>query len=246
MSTDKKNRVRLWLYAVVLFTSAFVVLLITAYSQIKFNRNIDDYRKQIYSEEKEKNRFLLNLNSALEENLKLAGEIKALKEQIKGLKDKAGGMEGKNLELQSKYDNILSTYEKLAEAQNEYNSGNVIACAEILKNKINTGYLDSKGLQMYNSLVEKTYPGASHELYLKGNEAYRNKKYEDAIEYLRKSLLLSDSEYYSDDCYFLLAHSEYRLGDKESAAIFAEALIRKYPKSSLTDESRDLLVLLGQ
>lgn len=45
MSNNKSERKTVWIYAVILFTSVFVVLLLTAYSQIKLNTNINKYQK---------------------------------------------------------------------------------------------------------------------------------------------------------------------------------------------------------
>jgi len=64
-NNDKKT---VWVYAVILFTSAFIVLLITAYSQIKVNKNIDEVRNKLGSTEKEKSNFQMSLSSALAEN----------------------------------------------------------------------------------------------------------------------------------------------------------------------------------
>jgi hypothetical protein len=70
MAEGKNGKGKVWVYAVVLFTSAFIVLILTAISQIRFNKNIDEYRDQISNKEIEKSKFQLNLNSVLEENTK--------------------------------------------------------------------------------------------------------------------------------------------------------------------------------
>lgn len=54
---NKKDKKTVWIYAVVLFTSAFIVLMITAYSQIKVNKNIDYVRDKLGNSEKEKKQF---------------------------------------------------------------------------------------------------------------------------------------------------------------------------------------------
>lgn len=242
MLDDRKNgRVKIWVYAVVLFTSAFIVLLITAYSQIKVNRNIVEYREQIYKDENEKRKYLLNLNSALEENMKLVNELKTLKEKLNEYESRLEEQEASEKESREKYDNINATYESLAAAFNDYENENPVSCAERLKNDIKTELLGPEGLRQYRQLWELSHKKAAHELYLKGYNSYRNKDFKAAADYLNRSLGFADDMIFSGDCYFLLANMEYKQGNVDIAKKYLYILLEKYPSSSYADEARNLL-----
>jgi TolA-binding protein len=239
---EKMNgRVKLWVYAVVLFTSAFIVLLITAYSQIKVNRNIVEYREQIYKDENEKRKFLLNLNSALEENMKLVNELKTLKEKLDEYESKLEELEEREEKSRKKIDNISAAYENLAAAFNDYENENPVSSAERLKNDIKTELLGTEGLRQYRQLWELSHKKAAHELYLKGYNSYRNKDFRTATDYLNKSLGFADDMIFSGDCYFLLANSEYKQGNVDAAKKYLYILLEKYPSSSYAEEARNLL-----
>lgn len=241
MNTKKNNRGRIWLYAVVLFTSAFVVLLITAYSQIKFNRSIDDYRSQIHSNESEKNKFRINLDAAMEKNVKLEKEIKKLESQIAEAEAKTTKKEEENTELAQKHQKTIKSYEALITAVREYQKGNIIGCAETLYEQVDIDCLDKEGMAEYNNLAEKTFKKASHAYYLEGYKYFNNKDYAKAMESFFKSLEMSDREYFSDDCYYYLAYSAYEEGDEESARAYIETLKEKYPDSQYLDDAETLL-----
>jgi hypothetical protein len=54
MNDSKKSK--LCVYAIILFNIAFIVLLFTAYSQIKLNENLNSYKNQVINKETEKKR----------------------------------------------------------------------------------------------------------------------------------------------------------------------------------------------
>jgi len=241
MNDKKSAKIKIWVYAVVLFTSAFVVLLITAYSQIKFNKNIDDYRKQIFSNENEKNKFKLNLNSALEENIKLVEDLKSLRDDLSSTRNKVEEYEKEIEALKENQEYINRAYEGLALAANEFNKGNIVNCAEQLSGNVDPKYLNAQALQQYNYLVEKTYKEAAHELYIEGYKYFKKKIYSAAVKRFWKSLNLADGEYFSDDCYYLLAFCAYKEGDKETAKSYIATLKEKYPKSNYIKDADGLL-----
>jgi len=241
MEKDKNGKAKVWMYAVILFTSAFIVLLITAYSQIKFTRNIDNLETQISTKENEKNMFQLNLNSALKENEKLLNENKKLEEQLKEEKEKAEAQERKILEIENNGNDIINSYEKLISAQREYDNGNFVNCAFILLYDVKTEHLKNDGLKKYNELVEKTFYRAAHNLYKDGLNLYKNKQYDGAVEKFKKSLEISESEYFSDDCLFFIAYAKYYQGNKQEALSYYRELLNKYPDSSFAKNSEKIL-----
>jgi cell division protein FtsL len=63
VSENGNGRKAVWMYAVILFSSAFIVLLLTAYSQIKLNKNITRYEGQIHDEKQQNINFKTDLYS---------------------------------------------------------------------------------------------------------------------------------------------------------------------------------------
>jgi len=245
MSGGKNKKLNIWVYAVILFTSAFVVLLLTAMSQIKFNRYINDYRNQITTKESEKNKFKSNLNIALEENARLESEIQSLKEEMENLNDDFEEIKEESEKIKAEYERTMHIYKVLVSAQNLYDKGNYTECAELLyKEAIDVNSLDAAAKERYQFLVDRTFKKASLEFYRKGYAYFKEGLYDAAEKRFLKSIGLADSEYYSDDCYYYLAYIKYKTGDKRAAASYIEALLTKYPKSTYTKAAKELLKLM--
>lgn len=241
MENGKNGKAKVWVYAVILFTSAFIVLLITAYSQIKFTKNIDNLELEIDLKENEKNMFQLNLNTALEENEKLLNENKKLKEQLEKEKETVEEQKKKMSEMENNSNNIVNSYEKLLYALDEYEKGNFVNCALTLLHEVKPEHLKGDGLKKYYELVGKTFFKAAHKLYSEGLNLYRDERYDEAVEKFSKSLEISDSEYFSDDCLYLIAYARYNQGKKEEALSYYEKLLDKYPDSNYAKNSDMIL-----
>ena len=237
-NNDKKT---LWIYIAVFFTVIFILLIITAFSQIKYNRNIDKYKSEIENEQSAKNKYQLNLNTALEENKTLHSELDKLNKDIENLKSQIDKKDKELSELKNKYNNALNFYEKLREAEEEYNNGNINECALILKGvNLQDDYDDiSRGL--YDDLVELTFYTASENLYYEGYNLYIQGNFSQAIEKFKNSLYISENEYFSDDSYFYLAYSELGNGNTESAVNYMKELINKYPDSMFKQSAEDFI-----
>lgn len=244
MSGNRNERKTVWIYAVILFTSAFIVLLLTAYSQIKFNKNLSDYRNQISSESEEKVNFQMNLNSALEENKKLRDEIRKLKEELAKVQTSEAEKDRKISSLNTAAA-AQGNYEQLLLAESEYRSGRITSCAEVLLNSVNVDILDLKGIELYKYLKEKSFKRAALEFYNQGYNLYRNGQFYLAATNFKTSLKLESGEYYSDDCVFFTAYSEYRMGNIKDAEENANKLIKEYPKSNYVEEIKRLLEEIG-
>jgi TolA-binding protein len=244
MAEEKNDKGKVWVYAVVLFTSAFIVLILTAISQIRFNKNIDEYRDQISNKEIEKSKFQLNLNSALEENSKLRKDYNELEEELVKVNSELEQYKKETDAIAVKSNEITKAYEYLILADNEYNNGNIVECAETLKTKIKPEFLSETGLMRYTRLIENSYKKAAFQLYSEGLKLYRKEKYNEAVDRLLRSVKLVDQEYFSDDCYYLLAYSEYNLGNKGNVRKYVELLIQKYPGSGYINHANDLLELI--
>jgi len=244
MTEEKKDKGKVWVYAVVLFTSAFIVLVLTAISQIRFNKNIDEYRDQLSNKEIEKSKFQLNLNSALEENLKLKKEYDELEEELAKVNTELEKYKKETEETSAKCNEMIMAYEYLLLADNEYNDGNIVECAEIINTKIKPEFLSEAGLEKYKDLIEKSYKKAAFKLYSEGLKFYKEENYNEAVDRLLRSVKLADEEYFSDDCYYLLAYSEYYLGNKDNVRKYVELLSQKYPESGYIKYANNLLELM--
>lgn len=244
---NKRNgKKTLWIYAVVLFTSAFIVLIITAYSQIKFNKNYSYYKNQLSSSEKEKSKFSLSLNSAQEENKKLADKIVELEKNLEKSKKDFEDYKSSESASDGKGSGAYVVYEILSQAENEFRNNNYVNCALLLINNFRKELLGENGLKIYGDLVSKTFTKAAKLLYSEGNTDYNNSRYDLAIDKFNKSLLLSGNEYFSDDCLYYAAYSEYKLGNKSAAVSYLEQLLRDFPDSGYKSDATQLLKTVSQ
>lgn len=243
---NKKGKNKILIYAIILFTCVFILLLLTGYSQIKYNKNINEYRNRLISSEEEKNISSHNLKTALEENEMLYKKIEELKTDLEEktadyieLEEKLNIIEKENEKKQ-----FVSNYELLLEAEEYYNDGNITESTIILLEKVVEKNLSSMGLKKYNNLKEEIYKNAAWEFYKKGYNNYIEKKYNDAKFNLHYSLKITEDEYFSDDCYYYIAYSEYRTGEYESAKKALKILIKKYPSGNYIGEAQNLLKII--
>lgn len=243
---NKKFKKAIWMYAVVLFTSAFILLLFTYYSQNKLDKNLNDYINKLSIEEKKKISFQTDLFSVTEDNKDLKNQIDSLKKELKDLKNNKDNSDIEQAKFKEIYHNSVKAYENLIYAENEYLKGNIIECAEILLNNCDHTFLDINALEKYNNLVNKTFFNASQKLYVKGLENYKNSQYKEAVDSFKESISFSKENYLTDDCYYFIAYSYFNMGNKELAKNNLEILIKDYPDSSYKIDSLNLLKqLLG-
>lgn len=229
MMKDKKANV--WLYAVILFTSAFIVLLFAGYSQIRLNKNLDDYRSQVFSTETEKNEYLRNFASASEMNEELNKEIRQLEKEkeelmkeISDLSDEKEGLE-KTLQLEQE------AFGSLAVVFDVYLQGDVIRAVEQLKT-VDVEKLDQESVAAYQKLERRVTAEAGKQLFDEGFSLYDRAKFTQAAEKLLLSFQYAPKEEFSDKCLYYLAHAEFRTGEKVTAVEHMERLIREYPESN--------------
>jgi TolA-binding protein len=238
LSEKNKGKSTIWMYAVILFTSAFIVLLLTAYSQIKFNKNIDEYKSQLSNE---KTNYEINLKSTLEENKKFKDQLESLNTELASSKGNEQTNKKNIDDINEKYKQISDSYEALYEAENNYSQGDFIRCAEILYKNVNYNIIGTAGKKNYKYLTQKTFDKAAYKLFLDGYADYKAKSYKTAITKFRLSNNLIPNEYYSDDCIYLLGHAEVMQGDKVAAKKAFTELLSRYPKTTFKNEISDLL-----
>ncbi|NLL04617.1 MAG: tetratricopeptide repeat protein [Clostridiaceae bacterium] len=240
---SKKDKKTVWIYAVVLFTSAFIVLMITTYSQIKVNKNIDDVKNKLGDTEKEKSNFQMNLSTALSENKKLAEKIEILDKEIEDARIKESELKQEIRNIVNDNDFKLENYQNLIIADIKYHDGDIKECALILTREIDIELLEKDALELYQKLLNKSVKKASLVFYTEGYEYYKEREYDFAIDSLEKSLSLEKNEYYSDDCYYFIAYSHYRKGNYYAARQAMGTLISNYPDSTYKKEATDFLAL---
>jgi hypothetical protein len=228
MNDNKKSKI--WVYAVILFTSAFIVLLISAYSQIKLNRNLTDYKSQVYSKENENKKVQQNFSSAQEMNAKLNGEIKKLQDENNALRESKVSLETEKASAEEKAKTEKEAVDSLANVINIYLDGNVVESAGMIES-INAANLDGKVLETFNSFSMKVKAAAGKILFDEGFGLYNRAKYSEAVPKLLLSSQYAETEEFSDKCLYYLAYSELHLDNRVSALEHMNKLISNYPES---------------
>lgn len=235
---EKRNiKAKIWVYAVVLFTSAFIVLLITAYVQIKQQRSINDYKTQISVQQNENKKFQLSYANAQEMIDKLTGDNDNLTADNKSYNDTIDKLNNDLNQIKEESDQQIAQYEKLCEAQSEYLKGNIVACAQLLKN-IDPKDLDGKAAEAYSLISGKAIKEAGSQLFEEGYKLYQNSKYTEAIEKLSLCRDISNNEDFSDNCLYYLAYAKHRSGQTAIAVDMMKTLIQEYPSSSFIKYAR--------
>jgi TolA-binding protein len=241
LSENVNDKKRIWLYAVILFMSAFIILLLTAYSQIKFKNNTSEYENQLSAQEVAKKSVITNLNQVIKENKKLKDEYKAVNEQLIKARSDNETNRNKVNELQKKYIDSIVIYETIVKAYDEYNKGNTVNCALLLNANMDFGKLNTDAYKIYKFLVDMTFKKAANILYIKGKNEYINKNYLNAVNKFKQSLSLSPNDYFSDGCYYYIAYAEYRQGHKNEVKKALKQLTDNFPRSTYIEDANDLL-----
>lgn len=227
----KNKKTNVWLYAIILFTSAFIVLLFAGYSQIRLNRNLDDYKKQVFSTETEKNEYLRNFASAQEMNEELNKEIGQLEKEneelVKKISDLSDEMKSMEKTLQLKQKACAS----LAEVFDVYLQSDAIQAVEQLK-AVDVENLDQELTIAYKKLEMRVMAEAGEQLFDEGFSLYDRARYNQALEKLLLAFQYAPKEEFSDKCLYYLAYAELRTDKKANALEHMEQLIREYPESN--------------
>lgn len=238
---DKNEKKQIWMYALILFAGAFIVLLLTAYSQVKFQNNISDYQNKLSTEEKAKINVVTDYNAAVKEIDRLTTEIESLRSKLVESEQKIAIEETKSTELESKYNDTILSNNLLLVAYDYYNKKDYINCAIALKYDINTSLLSPKANEVFNDLVSKSYGEASKLLYGDGYRNYKNKNYTDAILSFNRSIEFSQKyDYYVDDAYYYLAICYYKTLKYDEAKTLISSFIDNYPKSTFVKDMKEL------
>lgn len=237
----KSEKKQIWIYALILFTGAFIVLLLTAYSQVKFQNNISDYQNKLTSEEKAKINVVTDLNTAIKDIKKLKEEIDSLNQKLVESEQKIATEEERSSELELKSKNETVAADMLLTAFEYYNQEDYINSALTLKYDVNKVYLSSKGLKSYEELTAECFEKASKILYGNGYRNYKSRNYSEAIIDLNRAIgFAQKDEYYVDDAYYYLAYAYYRASNYQDAKRIILAAETLYPRSSFIKDLKSL------
>jgi len=99
-------------------------------------------------------------------------------------------------------------------------------------------YSDAK--ERFMITKTKNYKPAASNYYL-GEIAYSTQRYEDAINYFKKSIQIYDQANYNDILLLHTAISLEKIGDKEEAKSFYKILIENYPNKPTTSTAKENL-----
>ena len=101
----------------------------------------------------------------------------------------------------------------------------------------------TKAIEYYNYLIKKGYKPARGS-YMAGESYYYKKNYKNAIAYYKKSASLYDKASYMPTLMFHSAVALEKTGQKSQAKVFYNALISKYPESSVVKQAKKRLAKL--
>lgn len=243
MNDNKKN---VFIYAVIFFSCAFVILIVTGYSQIKFSNSVDEYKKILTYSQKEKNDFNINLSTALSQNSELINEIDSIKDEILNLKNGNQKLNNEISDLKKLNELNTAFYEKFLKATEYYSEGLLMDCSKILLEEIELENLNSNAINKYSTLLNKVREESAIQFYREGYNQYKQKNYGESIINMRLSLKLSENQYFSDDCYYFISYSQYRLKQNEAALDTINEILKKYPESNYIKELNNLQQLIDK
>lgn len=237
---ENKKKSSVWLYAVILFFSAFIVLVFAGYSQIRLNKSLENYKNQVFSTESEREMYQKRFASAQEMNQELNKEIDELKGEIDILRQYADGLEKSMEEMKEEYGRREAEAVKLTNAVSLFLDEKYIECVGLL-NSIETEYINENSLKTMNILKHKAAIQVGNELYDKGYELYLEKKYDEAIAAFDLSFRYAPEEEFSDKCLYYSSYAEYKKGDRIRAVEKMQMLVDKFPESKFLSKAKSFI-----
>ncbi len=241
----EKKKASVWVYAVVLFTSAFIILLFTAISQIRINNYLDDYKSKVDIKETEKNLVQENFLSAQEMN-------KRLNEKIDELDKNNEKLTTENENLRKEKEDLIETifkkdesFQILMQALSAYKKGDIVSCAALIR-KIDEASINKEQAKIYNELVQEVYSEAGRKLFNEGYYLYKDAEYEEAIKSFLLSYDYAPANDFSDKCLYYLAYSEMRIDKTDKAVKHMNMIIKDYPTSKYIKYAQDFVERYGQ
>lgn len=241
----ENKRASVWVYAVVLFTSAFIILLFAAISQIRINNDLDEYKSKVDSKETENNLVHENFLSAQEMNKRLNEKIDELDKNNQALKNENENLNSEIKNLDAKVIKRDESFETLIQALSAYQKGDEVGCAALIK-KIDTAAINEEQVQIYNEIALEVYSEAGKKLFNEGYYLYKEAQYKEAIKNLLLSYEYAPRDVFSDKCLYYLAYSQMRADMTDEAVKHMNILIRDYPSSKYIKYAKDFIERYGR
>ncbi|MGE4283133.1 MAG: hypothetical protein AB7G87_05360 [Clostridia bacterium] len=240
-----KNSKFLWLYSTVLFTAAFVLILMTAASQSRLTKDIQSYKEQLNTQKGLFQGVQKNLNDLAKENEQLQQKLevtdvekKGLEEQVKTLKEQITQMDMQQYKIKKSMDDLIEA-KKYADQKDYKESALYLSSVyfEVLSE-------DSK--KTYNNLGSMVFTEAAAISYKEGYKLFNSNKLDKAIEEFELSLQFKKDAYFSDDAMFFLALSFYKLDRSDRAKDLFIQHDEKYPDSTYKADVRYYLEVINR
>jgi hypothetical protein len=226
MENEKNSKKYLWIYAVVLFASAFTVLLLTALSQVKITKNMEALKKQQKENESSMQGVSFSLNTATMEK--------------KTLKQKADALEKENISLRAiaaTADQAIQaaqrskeSFDYLLEAEKLYKDDEYVKSANLLS-KVNPVDLGEIATKKYLKVKSEVYPYTARRYFKAGKFELEAKSYKAAKEDFELAHLFDTINYFEENILYYLANASNKLGEAEKFNSYKTELKNKYPDS---------------
>ena len=221
----------LWIYCIILFTSALILILVSAVTQQKLSRDMETYREKLSHQEglfQGAQKSLVTLNK---ENQILHEKIKELEEKINKLQEEIKQNNEDIAKLQEQSDMIKISVDNLLKAEEFFKKKQYIESASHLV-KVNYELLSEDTKKIYDTFANTVLNQAAFSSYTTGYKKFRNNEIEDAIEHLTMSLQFKKDAYYSDDAMYFLAISYLKQNNTDEAKKTLLQLKEQYPEST--------------
>lgn len=173
-------------------------------------------------------------NALVDANEEVAGtssSISTLKNQVKTLQEELAKYNGKG--------DVATSYDKLIEGYNAYKSGDIKKATECIK-VVNPDVLDVNGKAIYDEVIKPVNDYIMKEAYNKGNTAYKQQKYEEAITEFT-TIVNIDPSYQNGNALYYLADSYASLNDIANATKYHQMLVQFVPNSKWVKKSKEYL-----
>jgi TolA-binding protein len=237
---ENKKKSSVWLYAVILFFSAFIVLVFAGYSQIRLNKSLENYKNQVFNTESERQMYQKHFASAQEMNEELNKEIENLKNDLENLRKYSSDLEDSIENLTVDKSKRETEAGKLSEAMTLFLEEKYTECVKNIKS-IDTTYLSSESLKTLNILKSKAEVNAGKQLFDKGYELYLDGNYSEALSAFELSYIYAPDEEFSDKCLYYSSNAELKAGDRKKAVDKMQMLVDKYPKSKFLSKAKSFI-----
>lgn len=166
-----------------------------------------------------------------------SGTIATLESDKKALQDNIDELQKQVDEFAlGEYDAVQ--YDALFEAIRKYINDDKEGVAEILVDAKMDKIESDVAKDLFNLMKEDTFKSSSLKFYNTGHAQYTSGKYEEAIESLKDSIAMDQTNV--DSLYFL-GRSYHRLGDNDNATLYYNKVISDFPDTSRANEAKDRL-----